>query len=180
MSDAPPNCYPWSADGQLCPVLREPDVWMKVFDTPRRKHLVKGLSKDFGYKGIIRKNEVETFGRAAVFLMNKPSGRQALTELLKKNGLNPLHWQIFDAFHQRNAELAGVMPLKDFCAGDLDKGAYLDVALFQGWLAQRRYSAEQSRALALVGCAYAILQPEDAPVACSPNVGPGAMRVGGA
>ncbi|MGH8601477.1 MAG: hypothetical protein ACREXR_01455 [Gammaproteobacteria bacterium] len=143
-------------------MLQEPDVWMKVFHTPRRTHTVKKICKRFGYNGVIRSQEAESFGRVTSWLLSQPVRRQALIAMLPKAGRPPLHIAIYQAFHERDTELAEVMPLKDFCRKDEQERSFMDVPRFRAWLAQRRYTREQAHSVALVACAFAILQPAEA------------------
>ena len=121
-----PDCFPWSPDGSLCPLLKEYSVWSEVFHSWEESQVVKKTCNRFAYRGVIRSQDVESFGLATLWLLSQPGRRKALNAALATEGYLPVHNLMFKAFHTRDKQFAMILPLDECCRSDDEELWFLD------------------------------------------------------
>ncbi len=153
------KCYPWSDEGPLCPVLDDPEVWMRAFSEYFGiVRIVKQGCKAFGYQRIIRSYDTASFGEATRILLNKAQGRQWLTSTFRKRGAPGLHRWLFQVFYDQ--KLSQILPVTSFCAKDSQGYHIPDIQVARKWLKKRHYSRDSIPSLTGLFCVFAIGQPE--------------------
>ncbi len=114
------------------------------------------------YNGVVPTMNPEKFGKLLLWMIGDEHRRTVLVNTLNKEKINPLHIQIFRAFWVEDDAMQKALPLEDFCLQGKDKEWFMVVERFKTWLAEERYAPEQAHSIAVISCAFAMLQPEEA------------------
>lgn len=157
------DCFPWSPKGPLCPVLQDPSVWLKLFDSPTGRRNAKIACKRSGYAGVLCASDDIALGKALCWSLNDAARRAKFAKSLEKFRARPLHIRLFSVYWGEDDALKQAWPLEAFCRKEVGDLWFLEIDRFKAWLAKRPYKSEHARSIAIVSCAFAVLQSHDAP-----------------
>jgi len=88
------NCFPWSNTGPLCPALREPALWQKVFTTlVTRKPEVEPLPAE-AFKALDRKPHNNSIGTRLRDLFDDRISRELIVELVQQRAGMSLYEEV--------------------------------------------------------------------------------------
>ena len=75
------RCFPWKADGPLCPVLQRPNVWENILGQENLRDLIRKALFKIGLKP---NNEIERIRIALMPILAHSLGRRGFDKALKK------------------------------------------------------------------------------------------------
>jgi hypothetical protein len=163
-----PAVYPWQSelDG-VCGVMADRAIWEKDLPPILMRSLRKVLKTYLAATGGKPYNpefDRLRFSTECVAILSSAAYRRQVMDLLVAGSRN-------DAYPARplarvvweHALRNGAIDIEQFCSKHDDDRHYLVPEKFAPWVAARPAGERERKTTALVGCAYAILQPTDAP-----------------
>lgn len=168
----PPPIYPWSNDRGLCSVLDDPGLWAwlisdaNISDSASLRRDIKQL-----FKRTIRNSTLvvsidndESFGAAVAELMRTPHGRSTfLAGLTEWTNITQIEQYLPRAIYRFAETVTEDLPqIEEICDEQEDERWYLVPDRFTAWLGEYSDLARNSaQGFALLGCAFAVLQPDE-------------------
>ena len=162
-----PAVYPWQSDGDgLCQVLADGAIWER--DLPpilsrAVKKVLKAYLKQTGGAPYNPAFDRRRFSDdCAAILASTTFRRQVLDRLAAANPKDDYPSRPLARAVWERTQRDGAIEIDKFCSKHDDDRHYLVPAKFTSWVAARPTSERDLRVTVLVGCTYAILQPDDA------------------
>ncbi len=164
--------FPWEDSNGIAPVLHDFRIWADFFPVGIARKAVKNAAKQslgleydnhVKFKSI---NDDVVLGNISILLMSSQSGRTSLRRTFKKYFKNKNIWfemaqHIYHSLMADEGDNNGFIPsLEDVCVQGSDDRWYLDIGMFREWTRKIDLPVDQTKSLALFGCAFAILQPD--------------------
>src|SRR4051812_45276557 len=175
----PSEAYPWTLTGYgLCKALRDPQLWASSF--PNSEHAAFRVDvvalwpkqPRLAPRSLLAKvarslpPDDRTFGAIMVEILAVPRKRERLIDLLKDSLRKKWSWTRFLAqklFEHLRQSHDTLFPELDVICVERDDAFFLDTLKFRAWLRTINTLPEMQQPLASFGCAFAILQPREAP-----------------
>lgn len=149
--------YPLDKKAQLCAVLDRESVWLACLTSSKARNAAKKVLKSVRPLGPIQtRNDLE-FGPLLLWLMRDAVLREKLDHELRRETKTPLYQHLFRAFDDES-----ILPTSAICNKKRDGKIYLDTRKFASWLQDRKITKSEAEIIAIVACAFALLQPSSA------------------
>lgn len=141
--------------------MNDPQIWALALDNNQRR-IVKKTAKKLGRKEVISIENDEKIGELCCWLLQKFHSRKTLVHILKRYGYASLHQALWNNFYLSNDDLQRLFPL-DLFKTDAAERIYLNPDAFSARIREVMPKDDVLRSLVILGTAFAILQPDEAP-----------------
>jgi len=167
-----PRPYPWADNPGLCRVLRNPVLWIGAFNEREEKTVLRAMRKLAPMLGLTipssASRDLPLWGESLVKVMASVEGRAQLAEEFSvRLRMEGLPWYVFLArrvIQHYGQARKGALPTFEQVCVERKKGYWCLVpSKFAAWLNSVDVSRSDLTNLAGYACAFAILQPDEAP-----------------